>query len=117
MAPPTPIALALIVCTATRAAAQPGLVPPSTDTPKPPAAGIESPLEPGTLGLGHVGARVGVGLGNGPLGLGGEVAVGLGGVDVLASAGYLPPFCVNLGELGGGCDPAQVFLGFGAQAK
>jgi len=108
-------AVIAILASPSLATAQPGVTP---DAPPPAAAlaPVASPLEPGTLGRGDFAGRFGVGLGNGPLGLGAEVALGLGGVDLLASVGYLPQFCVNLGELGGGCDPALVFVGSGMQA-
>jgi len=107
----------VVLAVTARASAQPGLAPPAPEAPAPPAPRVVSPLEAGSLGRGKVAARIGVGLGNGPLGLGGELAVGLGGVDLLASLGYLPQFCLDLGDLGGGCDPTQVFVGLGAQAK
>jgi len=102
----------LLVLSPTLAVAQPDAAPvdPTVET-------VATPLEPGTLGRGRVAGRFGAGLGSGPLGLGGELAVGLGGVDLLASAGYLPRFCLDLGDLGSGCDPAQVLLGLGAQAR
>lgn len=106
-------ALAALIVPQIAAADPPGLVP--SDAPPNPA--VASPLEPGTLALGQLGVRAGVGLGNGPLGIGGELAVGLGGVDVLASLGYLPRFCVNLGNFGSGCDPAKVLPGVGVQVK
>jgi hypothetical protein len=101
------------------ALAQPGLAPPTTPRPDAaaPAAHRGSPLEPGSLEAGQLALRLGVGLGNGAFGLGAEGALGLGGVDLLASIGYLPQFCLNLGELGGGCDPALVVPGLGVQVK
>jgi hypothetical protein len=96
--------------------AQPGLAPPRSDA-APPVTHRGSPLEPGSLESGELGLRFGVGLGNGAFGLGAEGAFGLGGVDLLASLGYLPQFCLNLGELGSGCDPALVVPGIGVQAK
>ncbi len=80
-------------------------------------ADIHSPFEPGTLDAGQVAIRGGIGLGSAPFGFGIETTVGLGGVDVGASASFLPRFCIDLGELGSGCDPTLGMAGGLVQAR
>lgn len=81
---------------------------PSTELP----ADMATPIEPGTLGAGQVGIRVGTGLGTGPIGLGAQVVVGLGGVDLVLGTSLVPPWCGY-----GGCDDAEVFVGGGVQTR
>jgi hypothetical protein len=55
-----------------------------------PVEGVRSALEPGTLGVGAVAARVDMGFGPNVLGLGGQIVVGLGRVDLAAGINGLP---------------------------
>ncbi|HEU0036087.1 MAG TPA: hypothetical protein VFQ53_35990 [Kofleriaceae bacterium] len=112
----------LLLLARSLASAAPAPAPPappigSTDVIAPAPESRRSPLEPGSLGRGDVALGFGAGLGDKLFGFGGYAVVGLGGVDLAASVGFLPQYCIDLGDLGGGCDPALVLLGGGAQAE
>src|SRR5687767_8405854 len=71
---------------------------------------VRSPVEPGRLGFGSLGFRAGVSAASGPFGVGAQLAVGLGRVDVLAGLSGLG-LCLNEDS----CD-FEAFASGGAQA-
>jgi hypothetical protein len=82
---------------------------------QPPGDDARSPVEPGTLAQGEVGVRAGASLGSGPTGLGVELIVGLGGLDLMGGLGWTPNHCIAIGGLGSGCDEGETFLHLGVQ--
>jgi hypothetical protein len=70
---------------------------------EPPArAPIASPMDPGSLPRGRLAVRAGLGVGSGPLGVGAQTAIGLGGVDLLVDTSVIPFFDDRIKILGGG---------------